>query len=113
MVEFYERARAALLPDGLVGASWRHLTRRDAPMHRRNPLVALVVARTRSLLAIALPEAEAVKRNDLERLVAVVIEEVAASHAVGLSPEERDEAVSDMLDECLAAAARPAMLAAA
>jgi hypothetical protein len=113
--EFYARARAVLLPDGLSGAGWRTVRRREEPTRCCNPLVGAVIWRTRSVLTLAFPKARLVGRSrpEVEQLVSAIIDEVATAHAIGLSPEERDEAVTGILDEHLAASAGPTAPAAA
>lgn len=115
MHEFYARARAVLLPDGLSGGGWRAAPRREEPMHRCNPLIETVIWRTRSVLTLGFPKAQLARRprHDLERLVRAIIDEVAAALAIGLSPEERREAVSEILAEHQATGTLPMAPAAA
>lgn len=74
----------------------------DRP-HRRNPFVNAVVhrARTQSAAVLTLVERLAWQRHKLEYLVSAIVDSVAAEFAAGLSPEERSEAVADILDGCL------------
>jgi len=98
------RAQWVLLQDPLVVARRQDISRPRRIAHPRNPLVDALVHRAFRLLSQALSET-AVRtrsREELARLVSAVIDDLAASRAAGLSPQEHAEAVMDILDRGLA-----------
>lgn len=98
------RARWVMLQDPLVVARRQDISRARRITHPRNPLVDALVHRAFLLLSRALSDTAVRKRSreDLARLVSAVIDNVAASRALGLSPQERAEAVMDILDRSTA-----------
>lgn len=69
--------------------------------HCYNPFVGAVVRRARILSAntLAYTDISERRRDELESLVSATIDSIAACYAAGLSPQERDDAVADILDE--------------